>query len=235
MTINRSMTPRPAAVLGAVVLTTNPLSPSAIATLLGFDVEDVPLLLSPVNSLLILQEDVNCAVRPFHKSFPDFIIDPTRCTNPRFHIFPPDHHLNLLIGCLDLMNRALEKNICKLPDTVANSDVSDLEERTERYIDSALRYACLSWYLHLTGVDTTPAYVPTISPALHQLLETTLLFWLEVLSVLGAARNTVEALQITTDWLEVCWVSIIDILPKDTQTGFRSHQHSTLPATVFVL
>ena len=64
-------------VLGAVVLATNPLSPSAIAILLGFDVEDVPLLLSSVNSLLILQEDVNCAVRPFHKSFPDFIIDPT--------------------------------------------------------------------------------------------------------------------------------------------------------------
>ena len=125
--------------------------------------------------------------------------------------------------------------MCKLSDTVASSDVSDLEERTERYIDSALRYACLSWYIHLTGADTTPAYVPTISPALHQLLETTLLFWLEVLSVLGAARNTVEALQITTDWLEVRRVSIIDILPKGTQAGFRSHQHSTSPATVFVL
>jgi hypothetical protein len=44
-------------VLGAVILTMNPLSPSAIATLLGFDAEDVPLLLSSVNSLLILQED----------------------------------------------------------------------------------------------------------------------------------------------------------------------------------
>ena len=80
-------------VFGAVVLATNPLSPSAIATLLGFDVEDVPLLLSSVNSLLILQEDVNCAVRPFHKSFPNLIVDPTQCTNLRSHIFPTDHHL----------------------------------------------------------------------------------------------------------------------------------------------
>ena len=125
--------------------------------------------------------------------------------------------------------------MCKLPDTVADSDVSDLEERTEQYINSALRYACLSWYTHLIGTDTTPAHVPTISPALHQSLETKFLFRLEVLGVLGAARNTVEALQITTDWLEVRRVSIIDILPKGTQAGFRSHQHSTSPATVSVL
>ena len=131
-------------ILGAVVLAANPLSPSAIATLLGFDAEDVPLFLSSVNSLLIFQAGVDDPqVRPFHKSFPDFITDPIRCTNQRFLISPSDHHLKLLIGCLDLMNRALEKNMCKLPDGVVNSDVSDMKERTERYVDPALRYACV--------------------------------------------------------------------------------------------
>ena len=33
--------------------------------------------------------------------------------------------------------------MCKLPDGVANSDVSDLKERTEKFIDPALQYACL--------------------------------------------------------------------------------------------
>ena len=42
-------------VLGAVVLATNPLSASAIATLLGFDSKGDPSLLSLVSSLLILQ------------------------------------------------------------------------------------------------------------------------------------------------------------------------------------
>ena len=79
-------------VLGAVVLAANPLSPSAIAMLLGFNAEDISPLLSSVNSLLITQEGVDHPVRPFHKSFPDFI-DPTRCTNLRSHIFPTDHHL----------------------------------------------------------------------------------------------------------------------------------------------
>ena len=190
-------------VLGAVVLAVNPLSPSSIAALLGFNAEDVPLLLSSVNSLLILQEDINHPVRPFHKSFPDFVTDPNRCTNPRFHISPSDHHSKLLIGCLNLMNRTLEKNMCKLLDGVANSDVSDLKERTEKYINPALRYACVSWHAHLVDADTTPAHTPTIISILSRFLETKFLCWLEVLSVLGAVRSAVEALQVTVDWLRV--------------------------------
>ena len=201
-------------VLGAVVLAANPLSPSAIAMLLGFDARDVLPLLSSANSLLILQEDVNCPVRPFHKSFPDFITDSIRCTNPRFHISPPDHHAQLLINCFSLMDRALQKNMCKLPDGVANSDVGDLKERTERYINPTLRYACMSWHTHLVGLvdaDKIPSHTPTIIPTLRQFLETKLLCWLDVLSVLGAVRNAVEALQVTTDWLEVCRVFVFDV------------------------
>ena len=191
-------------ILGAVVLATNPPSPSTIALLLGFDTEDVYLSLSSVNSLLILQEDVDSPVRPFHKSFPDFVTDPTRCTNKRFYIHPPDHHPRLLSSCLSLMNLKLEKNMCKLPDAVANSDVTDLKERIRECIDPALQYACLSWHMHLIEANTTPACAPTITPAIRQFLETKFLFWLEVLSMLGAVRNAVEALQVAMDWLEVC-------------------------------
>ena len=201
-------------VIGAVILTANPLSPSSIAILLGLDVEDVLPLLSSVNSLLIFQEDSNHPVLPFHKSFPDFITDPTRCTNPRFQIFPPDHHSKLLIGCLGFMNRTLEKNMCGLPDGVANSDVSNLKEKTEEHINSTLRYACMSWHTHLVGLvdaDITPANEPAITPILRQFLETKFLCWLEVLSVLGAVRNAVEALQVAMDWSRVRRVSTLDV------------------------
>ena len=61
-------------VLSAVVLATNPLSPSTITTLSKLDAEDVSSVLSSVHSLLIFPEDgVNHPVRSFHKSFPDFI------------------------------------------------------------------------------------------------------------------------------------------------------------------
>ena len=189
-------------VLGAVVLTANPLSPSAIAALLDFNTDDVILRLSSVSSLLILSDDANSPVRPFHKSFPDFIIDPSRCINKTFHVSPPHHHPSLLLGCLELMNRALERNVCKLPDAITNSEVSDLHERVERYISPALQYACKSWHKHFIDKRTTGT--PEITSALRRFLEEKLLFWLEVLSILGAAREAVDALEVVTKRLEVC-------------------------------
>ena len=187
--------------LGAVILATNPLSPSTIAALLGFDIEDVLPLLSSVGSLL-LQEDTGSPVRPFHKSFPDFITDPTRCINERFRVSPPSHHPEILVGCLELMNRTLEKNMCKLPDAVTNSEVEDLDERIERYLEPALRYACKSWHKHL--VDESVVRTLAVTSILHCFLKEKFLFWLEVLSILGAAREAVDALEVAVRWLEVC-------------------------------
>ena len=187
-------------ILGSVILATNPLSPSTIATLLGLDVEDVLLPLLSVHSLLVLQ-DVDHPVRPFHKSFPLFIIDPARCTNPRFRVCPSDQHAILLVSCLELMNRRLEQNLCKLPDGVTNSEVDDLKERSEQYIDKALEYACRSWHKHL--VDKMPARALEI---LHRFLEEKFLCWLEVLSVIGAVREAVDALEITIKWLDVRYI-----------------------------
>ena len=218
-------------ILGSVVLITNPLSPSTIASLLGSDAEDVFSLLSSVHSLLILQEDMDHPIRPFHKSFPDFIVDPTRCTNSRFRVCPSDQHAKLLVGCLELMNRRLEQNMCKLPDGVANSEIDDLKERTEQYIDKALEYACKSWHKHL--IDPTPARVLEITPILHRFLKEKFFFWLEVLSILGAAREAVDALEVAAKQLNVCCISLLSVFKKLTQAGSRRHQHLTLPVTFF--
>jgi len=193
--------PRSRSVLGAVILAANPLSPSAIAALLGSRTTDVFLRLSSVHSLLALRDDVNFPVRPFHKSFPDFIIDPGRCINPRFQISPPDHHLELLLGCLELMNRTLEKNMCKLPKAVKNSEVDDLEERKKQYISHALQYACKSWHKHLIYAYT--AHTSKITFTLHWFLEKKFLCWLEVMSVLGVVRDAVDALGVAAKWLGV--------------------------------
>ena len=199
-------------VLGTVILATNPLPPSAIATLLGLESEDVfPLLLS-VNSLLVLQEDSGRPVRPFHKSFPDFIVDPSRCANPRFHINPPDQHAEILANCLELMNRRLEQNMCKLPDGVINSEVADLKERVEEHIDQALQYACRSWHKHLVYISS--AQMPKITPALVRFLEEKAPFWLEVHSVLGTVKEAVVALEATAKWHNVRCISLLDAFQK---------------------
>ena len=189
-------------VVGATVLTTNPLSPSAIATLMGIDCDVVVALLEAIQSLLVLHDDSGHPVQPFHKSFPDFITDPTRCVDAWFYI-SPGYHLELAINCLKLMNKSLKRNMCSIPDYALNSDVDDLPEKIEKSgIFGALEYACRSWHKHLVGLaDSTTDVVS----ALHCFLEGKFIFWLEVLSIVGAAAGAAHALIAALNWLnKVC-------------------------------
>ena len=103
--------------------------------------------------------------------------------------------------------------MCNLPDAVKNSEVDDLSERAERYLDPALQYACKLWHKHLLDEHTIRA--PAVTSALHRFLEKKFLFWLEALSVLSAVRNAVDALQAVVDWLEVRrYSSMLDVLPE---------------------
>ena len=204
--------PKVRLVLAATILATNPLSPSTIAKVLNLDVQDVFPILSAAQSLLILQGNIDCPVRSFHKSFPDFLTDPDRCTDQRFHVFPPYYHSQLLTGCTNLMGRSLKQNVCGLPDGVANSDVRDLEERVGKSIDTAVQYACRSWHTHLVE-GSTISVKADITSALHKFLETKLLFWLEALSVLGTAENAIDALQTAKGLLKVRRDFMLDKLP----------------------
>ena len=226
--------PKIRSVLGIMALAVNPLSPSTIARLLRLDPQDVYPLLSSAQSLLIFHEDADTPVRPFHKSFSDFVTDPDRCTNKRFYVSPPNHHSQFLVDCLDLMDQTLKKNMCRLPDGVANSDVRDLEQRIDQYVDPALRYTCRSWHAHLTNRLVGAVHIPEITYSVRRFLEKKFLFWLEVLSVLGAVKNGIDALQIVVDLLEVSSDSA-PVFPEHTQTRFRTRLRLSLPTTVLDL
>jgi len=189
--------------IGTVVLLVNPLPPPAVAELIGLEAEQVMMILTPVQSLLVLHDDPNQVVKPFHKSFPDFITDPSRCPNKRFCISPGTLHLQLAISCLKLMNSSLEQNLLSLPDYALNSEVQDLPERVKDRVGPALEYACKSWHNHLNGVrgDTD-----NVLHLLHFFLEKKFLAWLEVVSALGAMRSTIVGLEKLVLWLqEVCF------------------------------
>ena len=184
-------------VLSAVVLVTNPLPPSAIARLMSFERNVVISLLESVSSLLVLHEDTDKPTQPFHKSFPDFMTDPTRCSDPRFYM-SPDSHTELVLRCLGLMYRSLKKNMFPIPDYALNSEVRDLPRLVEGGIDNALVYACRSWQNHLV---VTEHLISDVLSALRRFLEEKFVFWLEVLSVLGAMGDAACALTATLKWL----------------------------------
>ena len=181
-------------ILGVVVLSANPLPPSAIAELLGLETKEVLPILSAIQSLLVLcDENPDYPVRPFHKSFPDFITDQTRCTDGRFYVDVPDHRALLFEQCITLMERKLEDS-GGVPDVASNSEVDKLQDGPS----PALQYACKSWHEHLVGEHSASE----IGPRLVEFMEKKFLFWLEVLSNLGAAREAVRALDTTKKWLK---------------------------------
>ena len=190
--------------IGAVVLVVNPLPPSAIAELVGLDPEEVVLFLMLVQSLLTLGEDYDQPVKSFHKSFPDFITDPSRCSDTRFYISSRDAHLELAMNCLRMVNDELEWNILSLPDYALNSEVEDLKTRINDRISIALQYACRSWHSHLTR---TTGDVTEVVSYLRIFLKEKFLAWLEVVSVVGAVGGAVTGLEKLVPWLqEVCFL-----------------------------
>ena len=221
--------------IGTIVLVVNPLSPLAIAELMGLDTQEVILFLALIQSLLAINEDPHQPVKPFHKSFPDFITNPSRCTNPRFCISTTRLHSEIVTNCLRVMNSGLEPNLLSLPEYALNSEVKDLQARIDNQIGTALRYACKSWHNHLT--DTTED-ITNLTSCLRTFLEENFLAWLEVLSVLGNLGDAAVGLENLITWLQkvrfcVLYHSSDAYIAKISVP--RPTSFSTPPRTVFIL
>ena len=196
--------------LGAIVLLVNPLSPAGIAEIIGLDLEEVVLFLTLVQSLLAFDEDFHQPVKPFHKSFPDFVTDPSRCLDERFHISPGNLHLELATNCLRVMNEGLEQNLLSLPNYALNSEVVDLQARIKDRISVALEYSCQSWHNHLTLAQGD---LTEVVSRLRLFLEEKFMAWLEVVSALVAVGEAAIALERLVSWLqEVCFGLLCHII-----------------------
>jgi hypothetical protein len=185
-------------ILSTVVLAAHPISYSSVAMLMSSDRENVNYILE-----LTTPSYPTFSIQSFHKSFSDFITDPTRCTDPRFYV-SPNYHTELLLRCFELMDKYLKENMRWTPDYALNYELDGfLPEGVESGdIRDGLEYVCKSWHKHLI---TTEDRAADIISALRHFLEQKFLFWLEVLSFLDAMDDATRALSTTVKWLnEVC-------------------------------
>jgi len=186
------------AVVGAVLLMFNPLSAKALSDLLG--VLNASTTLRSLHSLLLVPTSEAGPVCIFHKSFHDFLMDPRRCTDHQFFIDPPIHHTKILLSCLKLMKERLQRNICRLDAYAIPNEVEDLADRKKDYIGDALEYACCFWTKHLLRVSTSDTGVGEVEEAINKFFTTYLLFWIEVLSLVGKLDTGVHALNDIQQW-----------------------------------
>ena len=192
-------------IIGTIVMVINPLPPSAIAELNDLELEEVTLYLELIQSLIPLGEEPSKPVKPFHKSFPDFITDPSRC-DTRFQVSPGLLHSGLVTDCLRSMNDKLEQDLLSLPEYALNSEIQDLQARIDNKLSIALRYACRSWHYHLAG---TRGEIAGIILYLRTFLEGRFLAWLEVLSILGDVGSACVALEKLMIWLQEVYFTIL--------------------------
>ncbi|KEP46872.1 putative vegetative incompatibility protein HET-E-1, partial [Rhizoctonia solani 123E] len=128
-------------------------------------------------------------IRFLHSSFKEFITNATR--SGRFHIRLDQYEAEPAACCLQVMQRDLCFNICKLETShQLNSDIPDLKQRIDTNIGPALRYACMHWIGHVIASPTQ-----ALVKAIHKFMEgPQLMYWIEALSLLGHIDVATEGL-----------------------------------------
>ena len=189
-------------VLGTVLLIFNPLSIKGLSELLKRHHTSlhIPNIIWSLHSLLLVPDSTEDPILTFHKSFPDFLMDPKRCGDKRFFVEPAIHHAEILLSCLDLMRERLKKNICELDDYAILSEVKDLSACQKDYIGDALGYACCFWTKHFLGITSGSFHVEEVQKAIDNFFRTYLPFWIEVLSLMENLNIGVYALNDIQQW-----------------------------------
>ena len=185
-------------VVGAALLVFNPLSTTALSDLLR--VSNISTTLRSLHSLLLVPDNTEDPIRAFHKSFPDFLMDPVRCKDVQFFVEPAVYHAEILLSCLKIMGEGLKRNICNLDDHIALGEVRDLPARQKDYIGDALEYACKFWAKHLLMVPGNSPHAREVQKAIEKFFTTHLLYWIEVLALTGNLGVGVYAMNDVEQW-----------------------------------
>ncbi|KAI0301914.1 hypothetical protein B0F90DRAFT_1716338 [Multifurca ochricompacta] len=184
-------------VVGTVVVAKQPLTISAIRTLLkAGGVDDggaIRTVLENLGCVLALHHTRSGAVvvRIGHPSFYDYVTSPQRCP-PTWLIDLHQTSVQLGSHCFSLMGRKLKRDICRM-----RNDICD----TLSAHHNGLRYACNHGFTHMNGDSGNLRMLETF--LMEKLLE-----WLEVMSLLKLLDTAAELMQRTLADLQQQNISI---------------------------
>ena len=192
-------------IVGSIVVLESPLSTSALVRLLNTEQDIIDTRLDWLHSVLNVPPSPELPVRLFHLSFRDFLLDPEKRQNPearQFWVNEKETHRKLAEHCLRVMNQALRKDICGIqwPGTRRASIQS---KRIKDSLRPEVQYACQYWTFHVQkagdlGSDGGPV---------HRFLQQDFLHWLEALSLIGRASESLQSIRTLQSALQVRYLS----------------------------
>jgi len=201
-------------ILHTIVCAESSIDMSVLADLTNTDQGTVKRVIESLHAVLFVSPKDGC-VYWYHASFPDFLFSRARArisTSPhrnhpphQFDVFcdAPAHHTVLAQQCFGVMQESLHFNMCNLPSSyVFDSEVPGLNASIDKTFTPTLQYMSRHWARHLLW--TVPAKNDTddLFCGLKNFLCNKLLFWMEVMNLLGAKSECSSLLKDAESWLE---------------------------------
>lgn len=149
----------PLGILGLIVCLQDPLSVAALAELTKHEADRIWAFIRHLS--VILTADADAPIRLLHTSFVDFIMDPARCSDPRFLVSSGIVHQELATRSLAMLNQYYSENAELFSLNDSSCQLENLENQFEKSLPSHVRYACLFWHAHLclSGAITTEQWI----------------------------------------------------------------------------
>jgi len=185
-----------------VLLTATPyrtLNEDSIAELAGVMPNLVKKWVDDLSSLLHRDEAANGGIRVRHLSISEFFVS-DHCA---YKVNIEDANTQLGSACLKTMMEQLRFNICNLDDSrLANADINDLPSRIKEHVSDALQYSSLYWSNHVCFTPDNGD--PCVWGMLKEFFEGLyVLFWVEVLSIMGMVPIGAPSLRRVISWVKV--------------------------------
>jgi hypothetical protein len=186
--------------VGSLILLYNPLSATSLSKLLGTSMQEIRAFVAPLRSVLNVSELVDGtpdplgAIRLFHVSFRDFLVDQDLKEDEkseRFWIDEAQAHKRLTGHCLRLLSEdTLVEDVCRIKAPRTRRAVVSQATIAE-YLPEEVVYACSYWMQHAV---MSGEYLEDDGDV-HRFLKVHLLHWIEALSWLGKTSDVIRLLE----------------------------------------
>ncbi|KAF3291569.1 hypothetical protein TWF970_000783 [Orbilia oligospora] len=196
-------------IVGTIINLASPLSVPSLARLIFVEESTVDSRLRHLHSVLDIPKDRYGAVRTFHLSFRDFLVNPELEGRNEFWVDVKEAHRKIASKCIDLMSGCgkhrspgswgglnkwgLRENICRIKSPATPKP--DIDKNViEQSLPPELQYACRYWVYHLKeSGDSIDDNSQT-----YTFLRKHLLHWLEATSLLDNMVNVIDTIDTLT-------------------------------------
>ncbi|TFK65937.1 WD40 repeat-like protein [Pluteus cervinus] len=170
-------------VMGAILLAGESLREKGLAGLLSEEEEleesTVKRVVLRLKALVYVGSDQKLYI--IHPSLREYLTNPQKAVN--------------------VMHLQLKFNICRLESSYElNDEVGDLKERIDKNISEELGYSSRYWMYHMVSSGEWSSSHDNILKFLER--DNTMLYWVEVLSLLGCVRKTMLEMTKVIQWMK---------------------------------